>query len=60
MPLASRRTGGLLRLLGNVAFVSEESWEGIANFSIAGAELVSRTGNWMAAIYKESCWLPAS
>lgn len=36
MPLESRRAGGLLRLLGNVAFVSEETWEGIANFSIAG------------------------
>ena len=36
MPLATRRVGSLMRLLGNVSFNSEESWEGIPNFSIAG------------------------
>lgn len=36
MPLASRRMGSLIRLLGNVTFESEASWEGIVNFSIAG------------------------
>jgi hypothetical protein len=36
MPLASRRIGSLMRLMGNVTFVSEASWEGISNFAIAG------------------------
>lgn len=36
MPLASRRIGSLIRLMGNVTFGSEASWEGITNFSIAG------------------------
>lgn len=36
MPLASRRMGSLVRLLGNVTLESEASWEGIVNFSIAG------------------------
>lgn len=36
MPLASRRVGSLMRLMGNVTFVSEASWEGISNFAIAG------------------------
>ncbi len=36
MPLASRRIGSLVRLMGNVTFGSEASWEGISNFSIAG------------------------
>ena len=36
MPLASRRIGSLIRLMGNVTFGSEASWEGIVNFSIAG------------------------
>jgi len=36
MPLASRRIGSLMRLMGNVTFVSESSWEGISNFAIAG------------------------
>ncbi len=37
MPLASRRVAGLMRLMGGVTFVNESSWEGIVNFSIAGA-----------------------
>jgi len=36
MPLASRRGAGLVRLMGNVTFSGEESWEGIPNFSMAG------------------------
>lgn len=36
MPLATRRIGSLIRLMGNVTFVSEASWEGITNFSVAG------------------------
>lgn len=36
MPLASRRIGSLMRLMGNVTFASEAAWEGISNFSIAG------------------------
>ncbi|MBS1827588.1 MAG: TonB-dependent receptor [Acidobacteria bacterium] len=36
MPLASRRIGSLIRLMGNVSFQGEASWEGIVNFSIAG------------------------
>lgn len=36
MPLASRRGASLVKLMGNVTFASEESWEGIPNFSMAG------------------------
>jgi hypothetical protein len=36
MPIATRRIGSLMRLMGNVTFVSEAAWEGIANFAIAG------------------------
>ena len=36
MPLESNRTGGLLRLLPGVAFISEETFEDHLNFSIAG------------------------
>jgi outer membrane receptor protein involved in Fe transport len=36
MPLASRRIGSLIRLMGNVTFQSEAAWEGITNFSIGG------------------------
>ncbi|MDZ4801913.1 MAG: carboxypeptidase regulatory-like domain-containing protein [Bryobacteraceae bacterium] len=36
MPLASRRGASLIKLMGNVTFASEESWEGIPNFSMAG------------------------
>ena len=36
MPLASRRGASLVKLMGNVTFANEESWEGIPNFSMAG------------------------
>lgn len=44
MPLESGRTGGLVRLLPGVAFVSEETFEPQVNFSIAGGQ--ARSGEY--------------
>jgi hypothetical protein len=44
MPLASRRGAGLVELMGAVAFVNEEDWAGIPNFSMGGGR--ARQQNW--------------
>lgn len=36
MPLASRRTAALVRLMGNVSFINEDLQQGQINFSLAG------------------------
>jgi len=44
MPLASRRVGTLVRLMGNVTLNNESAGEGIVNFALAGGR--SRQQNW--------------
>lgn len=45
MPLASRRTAALVRLMGNVTFINEDLQQGQVNFSLAGGR--GRQQQWM-------------
>ncbi|MFN7936428.1 MAG: TonB-dependent receptor [Bryobacteraceae bacterium] len=45
MPLASRRTAALVRLMGNVSFINEDLQQGQINFSLAGGR--GRQQHWL-------------
>lgn len=45
MPLASRRTAALVRLMGNVSFINEDLQQGQINFSLAGGR--GRQQQWL-------------